>query len=68
MNLTFCHHCGVVLHYDILPWPTDILDEDGVIDPEKASWDGKEHSPKVACPVCKGTILASERRSLEILP
>lgn len=56
MNLITCPHCAVVLNADLLPFPGDIYDEEGMIDHDKAAWNGENYVPFVACPVCKNGV------------
>lgn len=57
MKLISCENCGVILDADKAGFPTNIYDNHGCIDQDKAAWDGGDYVPKVVCPVCGDDIL-----------
>jgi len=59
MNLKSCDNCGVVLDFDKLYFPNDIIKDDGCVDLEIAAWSKNWDTfvPKLSCPVCQSDIL-----------
>jgi hypothetical protein len=57
MNLITCPGCAIVYDADLLPFPDNIMGEDGSIDLDLAEWTGYTYFAKISCRICGTAII-----------
>lgn len=57
MNIKACPHCAVLYDQDLRPFPKCITCSSGIVNQDRAQWNGHAWVPFVPCPVCHDPIL-----------